>query len=255
MVALKSWEMPAEERVLVHNFGFANSNHEFQFQAVRFLVEHEGLLHAGAEKTLVVFGVCYTCVGVEYSETGYFPNLWSRHRLYEYSRVDGIRRIDMSPLNRLRIVEKERIAGFLRRVVACLSNGWRDVGKGQTPLVHDTAGYVEHFRKAMGPRWIEKLDWQLGEFSQMIDYLRDRRVRVAVVLLPEGSWEDNLPYSAAYAFRVRSLCAKRGIALHDLSRLLRDDEFGEYGHPNLTGVDKVDRELLALARDHVRRIR
>jgi len=81
-MALKDWDRSPQEKALVHNLGVPGTNHLFNFQTLRYLVENEGLLRAGGEKTLIVFGVSYHCVGHEYDKTCYFATLLGRHGLY-----------------------------------------------------------------------------------------------------------------------------------------------------------------------------
>jgi len=61
--ALKLWDLPLECRPLIRNFSMIGTNHADQYDLVRFLVEQKGLLEAGGEKTLMIFGVSYhsTC--------------------------------------------------------------------------------------------------------------------------------------------------------------------------------------------------
>jgi hypothetical protein len=252
--ALNYWDWPPEERALVHNIGIGGTNHQFQFQVVRFLVERKGLLQAGGEKILIICGVSYHCVGHEYRKTGYFPNLWSRHGLYKYDLGGGIQDVSVCPFNRFRIVEKARVAGFLRRTRSHLVDWLRQVSKSATPRVHDPAAYNKLRREFMGRNWRRKLDEQLGEFSRMLDYLRERRVSVVVVLMPQGSWEGNLPYASTYAERVRSLCASQGVKLVDRFAFLADDDFADSNHPTLAGANKVSQVMMELAREHLRRI-
>ena len=58
-MAFRTWGLPAEARSLFHNFAIGGTNHADEFDLFRFLVEQQGLLAAGGEKTLVILGVSY----------------------------------------------------------------------------------------------------------------------------------------------------------------------------------------------------
>src|SRR6185295_3701771 len=47
--ATRFWELPAVQRAVIHNYGSASTSHAFQFQVIRYLVEHAGMLSAGGE--------------------------------------------------------------------------------------------------------------------------------------------------------------------------------------------------------------
>ena len=103
----------------------------------------------------------------------------------------------------------------------------------------------------MGPQWTEKLDDSVALLNRCIDYLLARNVRVVVVLLPQGTWEKNLPYSQAYANRIGDLCSVKKLRLINLINLLSDDDFGDSNHYTVAGTQKVDSKFMELARDHL----
>ena len=88
---------------------------------------------------------------------------------------------------------------------------------------------------------------QVGEFGRMIDYLLARNVHVKVVLLPQGSWENNLPFERAYQKQIEAVCGKRTIQLLDWSTMLKDEDFADSNHPNLYGMDVLQDSFMGLA--------
>ena len=242
--ATRLWELPEPPRSLIHNYGMGSFNHGYQFQFLRYLVDHKGLLAAGGDKSMFIFGVSYHCVGTACDPMGFFPNLWTRHGLYSYSLSTGITPRQVSRLWQYLHFQRVRINGCLRKIASTLAHqsGWRT-----SVRKHNPALYNQQRQEWMGPDWEAKMSRQLSEFGAMLDYLSERQVRIAVVLLPQGSWEEKLPFARAYENKVAELCQAKAIPVHDLPNLIDDEHFADSNHYNLHGVDKMQNALVGLA--------
>ena len=250
------WNLPAEQRALIHNYAIGGSGHTQQYHFLRYLIEQRNLLRAGGDKTLVVFGVSYHNVGHRFGPDSFFVNLWQRHGFYTCSPTEGITPVLVNTIYRLFHIERVRIAGFISRLLPCIRREvrrlwWQDAPI--SPRVHNPGKYNELRREFMGPDWKVRLVDQTAEFARTIDYLRAREVRVAVVLLPQGSWEDNLPFERSYNDEIVKICSTEGVPLFDWSGILKDDDFADSNHPNLTGMEKLQSAFLNIARPHLRR--
>lgn len=253
--ALADWRWSPEDKALIHNYGIGATNHRAHFQLLRFLVEQRGLLQAGGENSLIVFGVSYHVGGHENNDSGFFANIWRRHGLYTYDPATGIRSRRVPAFVRAWTVEKARTGGFARRTIDYLRSRIVTGAEETRRRKHVPSEYNDYRREIMGPGWREKLESNLVEFAGTFDYLKARHARILVVLLPQGSWESNLPYASSYADMVRALCRSKGVPLVDLLDYLPDEDFADSNHLNLSGVDKVDAILVRLAKSHIMNMR
>ncbi len=247
--ALKTWELPAEARPFIHNFAFGGSKHSDQADFLRFLVQEEGLLKAGAEKTLIVLGTNYRLI--HHGRLGgegpgeYFREIWTRHGFYT---VESDGTIHHSPLNafaRRLILERSKITGLLRELV----------NLAYTPLkstrVHNWKSYNRGWTEALGPNWKEVMASELAALARTFDYLQQRNVKVAVVLFPMGSWDSELPFQPTYLKKLREICDSAGVKVHDFTKLVDDDDFGDSDHLNPIGIEKFQHAVLGICLDHL----
>ncbi len=110
--AMKTWELPPDERALIGNYGIGAISHSLEFQFVRYLVEERGLLGAGGEKTHIVLGASWSNA-LNWSPDSYFGPIWRRHRLYTYSIKDGIHPAAMNRLEKFVRFKQARCSGFI----------------------------------------------------------------------------------------------------------------------------------------------
>lgn len=246
-VATATWKLPAEERKLVHNYAINESDHVCEFMLVRYLVEHNGLLRAGGDKTLMVFGVGSRETGRHYRPEGYFVNLWQRHGLFTCSREAGIQPVPVNPVWRWIHLERVRIAGCLGSVAHMLQlrvylrlhpNPVRNL---------DSNRFEQSVRLNMGNDWEHTMDDEFAEFNRMVEYLKARGVQMVVVLLPQGSWSDRMPFEREYRSRMMALCQAEGVPIRDWAGMLSDNEFADSGHCNIFGIDKMQAAFLDIA--------
>lgn len=245
---LDTWTLPAAEQARVHNLGIGGTSHTMQAALVRFLVERIGLLRAGGERSLFVFGGSYHCAGHLDDDRGFFASLWRRHGVYTYAPDTGIDWADAPPLLRALRSERAHVAGFLQGLGRELARGLA----GEAVRVHDAARYNEARRTFMGEDWAAKIERQSDAFVRTARDLRARGAAVTLVLLPQGSWEANLPFHAAYTARMREVCAAHGIPVVDLGDLLEDEDFADSNHFNPAGQTKFTARVMDLARAHLR---
>jgi len=256
--SLKTWELPAEVRPFVGNFGLGGMNHTFELQFIRHLVEHGGLLQAGAERNLVVLGVAHTNVFVaQEPERAYFATLWPRHGLFAYDAEKGILPVEISPLSRFLRIKKARWSGFLggdvNRAIRFAVEKLGFSISAESSIVDDPEA-LRQIARRMHRNWEEELPVQLGELGRLFDYLRRQGVPVAVALLPHRRSLDELPLIHAYGDAVTKLCAANSIPIVDLSHLLGDDDFFDLSHPTARGLARTHEHLIEIAMPHLRAI-
>jgi len=249
--ALKTWDQPVETRPLIRNFAFGGAKHTDQFDMIRFLVEEEGLLRAGGEKTLVVFGLNYRLChhgrlleGGKQSER--FKLYFTRHGFYQIEPDGSIHRTRLNAIAKRIIVERTKITGLLKELVNLAYLPFKPT------RVQDRQLYNEAWSEAMGPRWKELIQSELAALAQAIDYLQHRKAKVVVVLFPMGSWEDGQRFEPVYNRQVREICESAGVKLYDFGRLVDDDDFADSDHLAPKGVEKFQRAVMGFCLDHLR---
>jgi hypothetical protein len=248
--ALKLWDLPAETRPLIRNFAFGGTKHSSQFEFIRFLVEQEGFLKAGGEKTLVVFGVNYR--NAHHSKRNragrdeYFDSLWNRHGFYTIAADGSIHRSGLNAVAETMILERIKITGLLKELVNLAYVPFKPT------RVQDRNAYNQYWAAGMGPHWEEMVGSEAAAFGRMVDYLQQRNVKVVAVRMPVGSWEDDLPYERAYIRQLREVCESRGVRIHDFSRMLDDDLFADSIHLTPAGIEKFEPAVMKIALEHLR---
>ena len=243
--ATRFWELPEDQRRLIHNYGIGGSDHVQHFQLIRHLVEDDGLLAAGGSKTLIVLGASYHATGDGVNDVNrFFPSLWERHGQYSYDVAKGITPKKTNPWLGYVHFERIRMAGFLRSVTYTAA---RQLGYHTAVRRHEPAVYRADRTEWLGPRWQENMHRQVRAFEEMASYLRARDVRLVVVFLPIGSWDHDLPFARAYMEQMREASEKNSVQVLDWSEALTDDDFADSNHPNLYGVDKLQPRFLDIA--------
>jgi len=257
VMSLMTWELPPERRGLIHNYGISGADHTQQFHFVRHLIENENLLEAGGDKTTIVLGLFYgNAAPTEQGPNGrYVGELFRSHGLFDYNPIDGIRPVAMSHARRLLLHEKARCGNFIRRSLynAGLSG---DFNIGIRPDIRPTPDYTieqreEFWHHRMGDDWQSTMAEQVDALARMIDYLHDRDVRVLGLLMPMGSWHDELPYTDAYRRQVTNVCRENSVRLIDLAGLLNDEQFSDSVHFRCRGQRKLHGRLTEIAVDEL----
>jgi len=249
--ALKTWDLPSETRPLIHNFAFGGSKHSDQYDLIRFLVQEDGLLKAGAEKTLVVFGLCYrnTYQGrlAGQGPSDYFTQIWSRHGFYTVE-PDGTIHHDSRHNTFMKriILERFKMAGLLREI----DNMTRVRFEGLRTPTPDV--WNQEWIQVMRPNWKEVMDSELRALDGAIHYLKQRNVKVVVVRFPLPSYDAELPFNPVYVQKLRDICDDTDVKIYDFSKLLDDDDFTDGAHINPTGMEKFRHAVTGICLDHLR---
>src|SRR5262249_19696265 len=149
------------QQVLIHNYGIGNTCHKMHFDFLRFLVDQEGLLRAGGDKTLVICGASYSN-GQCHEE--YFKEFWERHGFFSYSSDCGIQRVAMPYWRHMINRERVRISGLFSAVQRLVSAVVTGRSQSQTLRVHRPKAYNDNRREYMGDHWESDMDGQLQEF-------------------------------------------------------------------------------------------
>jgi hypothetical protein len=240
------WDLPADQRALIHNYGIGGSNYKFLNQFVHFLIAQQHLLQAGPQKTFLILGVSYQNISHGLEPTDFAPALWTRHGLYTYSPTTGIQPTPMLPFLRGPVAEQQQIGGLISALSHAASDRFRPTS--HEPRQHRPREYQQTRIETMGPAWETTLQQQAAEFDTLLKYLHAQNVKVAVVFLPMGTWEKDLPFQAAFEKQMSGACLINGIAPLDWTRLLDDDDFADSVHANLSGMEKLQQAFLSLAR-------
>ena len=252
--ATKMWELTPEQRQLIANYGIGATNHTLQAQFIRYLVQQRDLAVAGDRMRVVLGG--YWSMGLEWDPKAFFKPLWERHGLYRYRGEAGIQPLEMNPAVRWVRQEKAWCSEFLGGVINRLAR-WTTTGVGmrlaETENIRDQ-GLVREFarRSAEHPAWQDQLARQMSDLEALICYLRERKVQVTVVLLPQRAAFEEFPLPVAYRRELRALCSRLSVPFNDLSRLLSEDEFWDMNHSNYRGLTKTHAILMTIAREHLR---
>ena len=118
------------------------------------------------------------------------------------------------------------------------------------------AQFLRRWTSRMGSDWREDMAAEIAALGSAIDRLAEHDARVAVVLLPTGSWSDELPYHEPFAAQMAALCADKSVPLTNLTDALDEDDFvaNDNLHENYAGTQKCHELIMQIARAHLRRI-
>jgi hypothetical protein len=248
--ATKLWELPPDLQALIHNFGVSNSNPKGELVELRYLIEHHGLLRAGGERSLVVIGADYhTASHPSQLLPPAFVDNWERRGLYACDAQQGIRAVPVNAISKCLDFEVTRAGAGLARFRNLLVHQlirWRH--HGTEPFrTRDPAFYAVKYQAEIGPDWKAKIDGYVQTFGETLDYLAAQHVPTRVILMPQGSWYDNLPYEQEFREQIGMLCAGKQIPVTDWSTMLADEDFADSIHPNVYGMEKFQTAFLKIA--------
>jgi hypothetical protein len=234
------WRLTEAERRRIRNYSLGDVKHTEVRHYLRMLVEDVGLLEAGGERTTVILGLSFQLARRKRDEM-YVENLFRRHGLFTYDWEAGIRLTPMSPLQRDLIAERDRANRYLRLAFFPRSR------VRVTPDAHEIM--IDHMRRVMAGDWRGAMQQEVQQLADQIDYLQARGVRVLAVYPPTGSWQDTLPYEAAYREMVNPILAARNVQVTDLGQLLPDADYMDALHARYRGQEHFHAALRALALD------
>ena len=234
--AFTTWDLPTGQKRFIGNYGVGASNHTTQLRLIQHLIEQRGFLTAG-ERNLVILGVSFP-LGREDPSMGFFASLLRRHGLYTNMPDGRIVPVPMSAVERWLRVEKARSGGFIWNL-GRLVKGWAaTLVKSPRRPTQDGAKYREAFRGFMGAQWQQNMDAELERLRETIFLLRSHQAQVKVMLLPEATWVNELPFKPRYEAKVRALCQATSTPLIDLSHAMPDEAFVDGGHLTVDGQEK-----------------
>jgi hypothetical protein len=254
--AFTTWDLPEDQRRLIGNYGIGASGHTTHLRLIQYLAEQRGFLEAG-DRTLVIFGVTFPLGRKDDLSTGFFVSLLRRHGLYT-SMPDGrIVPVPMVDVERWLRVEKARSSGFIWNL-GRLARGWAaTLVRSPRHPVGDGAYYRQAytgFMEAMGPDWQQNMDDQLERLKETIYLLRSHKVQVKVMLLPEATWANGLPFKSRYDAKIRALCQSTSTPLVDFSHAMPDDAFVDSGHLTVDGQTEFRSLIMAEISEHLHKL-
>jgi hypothetical protein len=74
------------------------------------------------------------------------------------------------------------------------------------------------------------------------------------MLLPEATWDNELPYKPRYVAKVRALCQETATPLIDLSDAMPDEAFVDSGHLTVDGQKKFRNLVMSEISDHLQKL-
>jgi hypothetical protein len=228
--ALMPWELTPAERRLIHNYSIGDLRHTDARHYVRMMVEENDLLQGSGNKTTVILGLSFQMARKQEGAM-YVADLFHRHGLYTYDWAKGIHRAPLPSFKRYLILERDRANRFLRILF---------LSPSRVRITGDSdAKKREHMLRVMDGDWQSVMRKEVQELAALIDYLQARNVRVKALLPPSGTWQDELPYEAAYREMVRPILEARKVSVTDFGNLLSDEEFMDAIHARYVGQVKV----------------
>ena len=248
--ALPIWQLPGESRPFVHNFSMGGTNHGDHFEMVRYLVEKEGMFKAGAEKTLCVFAVSYHMThnaklpgdGPHVS----FQKAWTRRGFYEIGADGAYQPTRLNATWKRIIVERAKITGILKELINLV---YTPIKPAQVP---DPEKCRQEWTATLGPRWKEKMERDLEQFAQTIEYVRNRGAKVLVINMPGWSWDEKLPFEGFYTTELRKICSQAGVEYVDLRHTIPEADFADSVHLTPSGIEKFKDAVQGRFLDHLR---
>ncbi len=248
---LRLWDLPSAIRSRIHNFAIGGTNHGDQYELIRFLVEKEGMLRAGADKSLVVIGISYhTAAHTDDQSPGIGTpesrGRWHRRGCYVVDGDGSISRSNQNPLWTEILNQRAKMAGILGESVSLLYTPFKPVRK------LDPEYSRAEWTRTLGPRWEGKIKKDVASFEAAVRYLHERGVPTLVMALPEGRWNEETEYESVYMRAITATLAKYGVEILDLRKRIPDDDFADTVHLNPEGMAKFQALLMPRIMDHPR---
>ena len=107
-----------EQRKLVHNFGAGKARPISTGSSRNSWWSHKDILHAGPEKTLIVYGTGFlNAKPANDGPTTVFSNMWRRYGLYRYDFHKGIEPVTLGTAWDAYALEKARCTSFVHGLI------------------------------------------------------------------------------------------------------------------------------------------
>jgi hypothetical protein len=99
------------------------------------------------------------------------------------------------------------------------------------------------------------MDAELEKLQQTILLLQSRGTGTKIMLLPQGTWMDELPFERRYNEKIRHLCSAMSIPLLDFSRALPDEAFVDSTHLTVKGQERFRELIWGEITDHLTKLK
>jgi hypothetical protein len=239
--AFTTWDLPDGLRQRLGNFGMGAASHQTTLRLIRYLGQR-GLLSNGVRNEVII-GVSFH-LGTTETPQSYFPMLLRRQNLYAIDADDRLIDAPVPAVQRWWLIEKARSGGFVWNAGRLVVNGIKARLHRSRQVPHDPVVYRRGWYEFMGPDWQRNIDRELGRLHETLSLLQASGVPVKVILLPQGTWMDELPFPSYYDTRVRNLCRSTSTPLLDWSKSLPDSDFFDSNHLNNAGQAKFRAMIL-----------
>lgn len=241
------WELPPDQRQLIHNYALSGSGPTEWNLFLHYLIEHNHLLEAGGGKTTIIFGLYF----VDFYEPfqlndGLINSMFTRHGLYDFS-PEEIRPAALSEAQRYLLTEKARCANFLHFALGHMS--FRD-----KPPLSDSQKAQYH--RIYADRPLPDYTDRFRDFGALVDYLHSKDVRVAAYFVPMGSWfrggYGELQMARDFHEQADMFCRDKQIPVLNIEDLVPDEGFFDSGHANYKGQQTMHPRLIEFALEQLR---
>jgi len=246
MYCLDDYHFSSEQARIIHNYAVYGMNDKELNHFLRFLVDYNGLLSAGGDKTMVMIGLAYTdVVEPPRLQSLYFPRYFTRAGVFRYDFENGVIPVPMTGIERFVRTEYARGRSFILRLTK--------IPDDPPHRLTSFNAFRERATERLGADWQGVMDRQIPQLANTLDYLKSLNVHVVGVLLPEGTWHDGMPAHEEFLARVKPMFAQKDVPLLDYSHLLVDGDFTDDCHNAPSGTKKIQAALLRQAAEFLHR--
>jgi hypothetical protein len=250
--AFTTFDLPPEQRRWIGNYGIGASNHETVLRLIRYLIEQRGFLKAG-DANLVILGVSFH-LGIEDNQNDFFPSLLHRRGLFTISADGRMVSVPMNPVERWITVEKARAGGLIWNYGRLFKSSLKSLAGSRQPMVHNAALYQQYWRAIMGEHWRMSVDTQVDRLRDTISLLRSKNAQVKIMLLPQATWMNTLPFKTRYEMLIRALCHETSIPLIDFSHAMPDEAFVDSNHLTVEGQETFRKLIMREITGHLQKL-
>lgn len=250
--AFTTWDLPPAVRHWIGNYGIGASNHTTVLNFIRYLIEEREFLKSG-EANLVVIGVSFH-LELRDNQNDFFVSLLRRRGLFTVAADGQMVSERMNPTEQWLRIEKARSGGFIWNCARLLKSWLRTFAGGGHSTPHDGALYRQYWRSIMGEHWRDNMDVQLEQLKKTIALLRSKNAQVKIIMLPQGTWMDELPFKSRYEMLVKALCQETSTPLIDLSRAMPDEAFVDSNHLTVEGQSKFRDLIMREVTGHLQKL-
>jgi hypothetical protein len=256
--SLMTWDWPRTDQPWVHNYCIAAANHAEQAQFIRDLVNHENLLAAGGQHTVIFTELCFGNAAQSHSKE-FLETDASWHsfflRLGLYTQDEN----GLTPAPKSKLLRWAKLTAFRNGAFWAWVDHFAALNVQQPYLVPgiqmSPADARAFWARRMGPDWESAMDNQLRQYAELIDYLHSRRVKVVAVYMPLGSWFRAYPQADRYRATVLPMLAAKSVEVIDLEQSVDDTGFADSSHLNYRGSVEVQPHLIHAAEKYLTEIR